>query len=108
MSKKKQDKNEPIDIWLSDEQLEKVDHAMGIHCALNLVDTYHLPKEGEYYTALYAAFCNGISFARQWEGLTPEQRAGVKAQYEPLFDEYLKGDDTPEGNGLPQTPININ
>ena len=79
----------PVFLNLSTAELTDTDRVIAIQLAQSFAKRFKLPHDREHLEPLVLAFSNGVSFARAWSRLTPEQRAQTDAYYKPYADELF-------------------
>lgn len=79
----------PVFLNLSTAELTDTDRVIALQLAQSFAEHFKLPHDDKHIKSLVLAFSNGVSFARAWSRLTPEQRAQTEAYYKPLADELF-------------------
>ena len=81
----------PVFLDLSTKDLTDTDRIIALQLADQFAERFGFPHDRQHLEPLTLAFTNGISFARAWAKLTPEQRAKTEAYYKPLADDLFNG-----------------
>ena len=79
----------PVFLNLSTAELTDTDRVIALQLAQSFAERFKLPHDREHLEPLVLALSNGVSFAREWSHLTPEQRAQTEAYYKPIAEELF-------------------
>lgn len=88
----------PVFIQLSTSNITDTERICAMQLTQQFADTFGFPHDEKHLKPLTLAFCNGISFAREWAKLTDEERRKTEEYYAPLVRELFYTPDDPTLN----------